>query len=115
MAARLENIIYPVKDIDQAKALFTALLGTAPTQDAPYYVGFEVEGQPTVGLDPNGHRKGLTAPVPYWKVEDIEASIAELTGAGATLGEKPQDVGGGRQIATVTDSAGNVIGLVQDA
>jgi len=70
MTAGLQTIIYPVKDIDRAKSLFAALLGVEPYADEPYYVGFKAAGQ-DVGLDPNGHAKGMTGPVPYWHVPDI--------------------------------------------
>ena len=29
--------------------------------DQPYYVGYNVAGQ-DIGLDPNGHRQGMTGP-----------------------------------------------------
>ena len=43
----------------------------------------------------------MTSPVAYWHA-DIEAKLAEVTAAGATVKEPAHDVGGGRQ-ATVTD------------
>jgi len=45
---------------------------------------------------------------------DIEAKLAEVTAAGATVKDSVQDVGGGRLVATVTDPDGNVVGLIQD-
>ena len=107
----IRTIIYPTRDLAKAKALLTALAG-APAQDAPYYVGFELEGQ-QIGLDPNGHAQGMTGPIAYWHVDDIEASLAALVGAGAEPQRPTRDVGGGRLIATVTDRDGNVIGLLQ--
>ena len=56
----------------------------------------------------------MTSPVAYWQVADIEAKLAEVTAAGATVKEPPRDVGGGRLVATFTDPDGNVLGLVQD-
>ncbi|WNM32201.1 VOC family protein [Streptomyces sp. Li-HN-5-11] len=114
MTAGLNTIVYPVKDIDRAKALFTALLGVEPHADQPYYVGFKDAGQ-DVGLDPNGHAKGLTGPVPYWHVDDIRARLAALVEAGAEVLQDVQDVGGGRLIASVKDTDGNLVGLLQDA
>ena len=112
MTTAANTIVYPVKDVDTAKAVFTALLG-APHTDSPYYIGFNHEGQ-EIGLDPNGHKKGLTGPVPYWAVDDIASQIDRLTAAGATVMQQPMDVGGGRKVAVVTDTDGNVIGLMQD-
>ncbi|WP_042396648.1 VOC family protein [Streptacidiphilus carbonis] len=109
----VSTIIYPVKDLAAAKALFTALLGTEPAQDAPYYVGFEVGGQ-TFGLNPHGHASGMTGPVGYFDVEDIKASLQALVEAGATVQQDVQDVGGGKLIATVLDADGNPIGLAQN-
>ena len=98
-------------DLAKAKPVYTALLGIAPQHDAPYYVGFDVAGQ-HIGLVPGGG--GMTSPVAYWHVPDIEAKLAEVTAAGATVKEPAHDVGGGRLVATVTDLDGNVLGLFQD-
>jgi len=111
MTSGLSTIIYPVKDLDRAKTMYAALLGVDPIMDQPYYVQFDTAGQ-EVGLDPNGHGKGMTGPVGYWHVEDINASVARLVAAGATEQEPVKDVGG-RLIASVTDADGNAIGLIQ--
>jgi predicted enzyme related to lactoylglutathione lyase len=112
MTSGMKTVLYPVKDIAAAKRLYGKLFGVAPDIDEPYYVGFNVEGQ-DVGLDPNGHSKGMTGPVGYWQVDDINESIAALLEAGAETQQPIRDVGGGKMIATVTDADGNVIGLVQ--
>ncbi|WP_328369987.1 glyoxalase [Streptomyces sp. NBC_00445] len=113
MTAGVNTIIYPVKDIARAKALFSALLEAEPYADEPYYVGFKAAGQ-DVGLDPNGHAKGMTGPVPYWTVTDIRSRLAALLDAGAELLQDVNDVGGGRLIAFVKDADGNLVGLLQD-
>jgi predicted enzyme related to lactoylglutathione lyase len=109
----IKTVLHPVTDLDQAKAVFTALLGMPPQHDAPYYVGYEAAGQ-HIGLVPGGAQQGMTSPVAYWHVADIEAKLAEVTAAGATVKDAPRDVGGGRLVATVTDADGNVLGLLQD-
>ncbi|WP_406840018.1 VOC family protein [Streptomyces sp. AHU1] len=113
MTAGARTIIYPVKDIEKAKALFTELLGVEPYVDEPYYVGFKDAGQ-DIGLDPNGHSKGLTGPVPFWHVDDIKATLSALLGAGAEILQEPQDVGNGRVVASVKDAEGNQYGLIED-
>ena len=80
--------------------------------DAPYYVQYEVDGQ-RIGLDPNGSKKGMTAPVPYWTVADIAAAIAGLAGVGAEVLQDATNVGGGLLVAMVRDTDGNIIGLSQ--
>jgi predicted enzyme related to lactoylglutathione lyase len=109
----IQTVLHPVSDLTKAKAVYSALLGVQPQTDGPYYVGFEAAGQ-HIGLVPGGGPQGMTSPVAYWHVPDIEAKLAEVTAAGATLKEPARDVGGGRLVATVTDTDGNVLGLLQD-
>jgi predicted enzyme related to lactoylglutathione lyase len=109
----IKTVLHPVSDLAQAKAVYTALIGTPPQTDSEYYVGFESEGQ-QIGLVPGGGPQGMTSPVAYWHVPDIEAKLAEVTAAGATVKDPVRDVGGGRLVATVTDPDGNVLGLLQD-
>src|ERR1700747_2104273 len=109
----IKTVLHPVSDLAKAKAVYAALLGVPPENDSPYYVGFEAGGQ-HIGLVPGGGPQGMTMPVAYWHVEDIETKLAEVTAAGATVKEAAHDVGGGRQVATVTDPDGNVLGLLQD-
>jgi predicted enzyme related to lactoylglutathione lyase len=109
----IKTVLHPVSDLEKSKPVYTALLGVAPSADAPYYVGYEAEGQ-QIGLVPGGAAQGMTSPVAYWHVPDIEAKLAEVTAAGAAVKESPRDVGGGRLVATFTDPDGNVLGLIQD-
>ena len=109
----IKTVLHPVSDLAAATAVYTALLGMAPQHDSPYYVGFDAAGQ-HIGLVPGGGPQGMTSPVAFWEVPDMEAKLAELTAAGATVKESPRDVGGGRRVATVTDPDGNVLGLLQD-
>ena len=80
----IKTVLHPVSDLAAAKAVYTALLGVAPQTDGPYYVGFEAAGQ-QIGLVPGGGPQGMTSPVAYWHVPDIEAKLAEVTAAGATV------------------------------
>ena|SRR5215208_5893127 len=105
------TVIYPVKDIAKAKALFRQLLGKEPYADDSYYVGFKV-GKQDIGLDPNGHRDGMTA---YYHVDDIQESLKSLLDAGAQQVQAIKDVGGGRLIASAKDADGNILGLLQDS
>jgi predicted enzyme related to lactoylglutathione lyase len=110
MADNFKAIIYPVRDVAKATALFTALLGAPPAHEAPYYVGWSIDGQ-DVGLNPHGFDQGMTGPVPYVDVADIKERFDALVVAGATVVQEITDVGGGAQIASVQDADGNIIGL----
>ncbi|MQY09478.1 VOC family protein [Actinomadura macrotermitis] len=109
----IKTVLHPVSDLAAAKAVYTALLGLPPQTDSSYYVGFDTADQ-HIGLVPGGAAQGMTGPVAYWHVPDIEAKLAEVTAAGATVQEAAHDVGGGRLVATVVDPDGNVLGLLQD-
>jgi len=85
-----------------------------PIMDAPYYVQFQSAGQ-AVGLDPNGHRQGMTGPIMYWHVDDLAGRLESLLKAGAEELQPVKDVGGGKLIASVKDADGNVIGLLQES
>ncbi len=106
----IKTIIYPVKDLALAKALFSKLLGIKPYADGPYYVGFRV-GDQEIGLDPNGHKQGMTG---YYHVDDIKKSLQSLLDAGAQVQQEIKDVGGGRLTVSVKDADGNIIGLIQE-
>ncbi len=109
----IKTVLHPVSDLATAKAVYAALLGISPQADSDYYVGFDAEGQ-HIGLVPGGGPQDMTSPVAYWHVPDIEAKLAEVTAAGATVKEPARHVGGGRLVATFTDPDGNVLGLLQD-
>ncbi len=82
----IKTVLHPVSDLAAAKAVYTALLGIPPQADAPYYVGYDAEGQ-HIGLVPRGGPQSMASPVAYWHVTDIEAKLAEVTAAGATVKE----------------------------
>jgi len=108
----IKTVLHPVSDLEKAKPVYAALLGVAPMADSAFYVGFEAEGQ-QIGLVPRGSQ-GMTSPVAFWHVPDIEAKLAEVTAAGGSVKEAPHKVGGGRVVAMFTDPDGNVLGLIQD-
>jgi predicted enzyme related to lactoylglutathione lyase len=109
----IKTVLHPVSDLAAAKKVYAALLGVEPMADSSYYVGFEAAGQ-QIGLVPGRGPQSMTSPVAYWHVPDIEAKLAEVTAAGATVKEPAHDVGAGRLVATFTDPDGNVLGLLQD-
>lgn len=106
----IKTVIYPVKDMGQAKEMFTKLLGVAPYVDSAYYVGFRI-GDQEFGLDPQTHKQGMTA---YYTVDDIKASLQVLVDAGAQVLQEIKDVGYGKLVAAAKDADGNIIGLSQE-
>jgi len=112
VSVHCNTVLYPVKDVEQAKAFFAALFGVAPHADSPYYVGFSVDGN-EIGLIPNGHDQGMSGPEPYYDVENIAAVLEALEALGAVVVQRPTDVAAGLLVAKIKDIDGNLIGLKQ--
>ena len=107
----IKTIIYPVKNVNEAKTLFSKLLEVEPYADQPYYVGFRIDDQ-DIGLVPaSSNNQGMTA---FYHVDDIKNSLQILLGAGAEIIQDIKNVGGERLIASARDKDGNIIGLVQN-
>ncbi len=112
MIQGIRLFVYPVKELARAKKLYSKLLGIEPYVEGPYYVGFRI-GDLEIGLDPNGHNKGMPGPIDYWEVKDIKKSLHLSRDAGAQVQQEVTDVGGGKLIAWIKDADGNITGLVQ--
>lgn len=112
MSQGIKQFNYPAEDLARAKALYSKLLGVEPYVDETYYVGFRV-GEQEIGLDPNGHRLGMTGPVGFFEVSDIAQSLQALLDVGTQIQQEARDVGGGKLVAYVKDADGNSIGLIQ--
>ncbi len=105
----ISTVVYPVKDLAKSRALFRELLGVDPIADTPYYVGFKI-GDQDIGLAPKAGDEEMTA---YYTVDDIRKSLKLLLDAGSTAIQDIRDVGYGKLVASVKDTDGNVIGLIQ--
>ena len=113
-ARQIKLLVFSVKDLPQAKALFGAYLGTEPYVDESYYVGYRI-GDQEIGLVPNDPAQAAHGgPIAYVDVPDIKASLGALVEAGGKLHQEIKNVGGGRLEASVPDAAGNEMGLRQD-
>ncbi len=110
MARNIKLLVYPVKDVEKAKAFYGKFLETEPYVASPYYVGFRV-GDQEVGLDPNSK----AGPIAYTDVKDIKSTLQAMTAVGAKIVQDVKDVGEGLLIAQIKDTDGNVVGLRQQS
>jgi predicted enzyme related to lactoylglutathione lyase len=106
----IKLLVYPVKDVEKAKAFYGRFLDIEPYVASPYYVGYRV-GDQEVGLDPTSN----VGPIAYADVKDIKSSLQAMTEIGAEIVQDVKDVGGGLLIAQVKDANGNVVGLRQQS
>ncbi|GEP96163.1 VOC family protein [Chitinophaga cymbidii] len=109
----LRTAIYRVGDINAAKEWYTNAFGTPPYFDEPFYVGFNIGGY-ELGLQPeeNPVNDKAESVVPYWGVDDVDATVSRFIASGATAYEAPRNVGGDIIVAKVKDPWGNIIGLI---
>ncbi len=106
MSSTVRSLVVPVSDIDAAKAVYGALLGS-PHTDTPYYVGFNVDGfEVSLAL---GDVAG--GPVAYLDVDDLDAARETLLAAGATERDPPRQVAPQARVCVVADKDGNPLGL----
>jgi predicted enzyme related to lactoylglutathione lyase len=105
MANDITLIVYPAKDLEKTKSIFSTFLGVEPYVDEPYYVGYK-PGNLEVGLDPNGKEV-----ICYRDVTDIRSSLQTLVAAGGVIQQDIKNVGGGLFIAHIKDASGNILGL----
>ena len=115
MLQGLRSQIYQVSDLDAAKAWYTALLGTPPYFDEPFYVGFNAGGY-ELGLQPSENPDAGQAQeaVTYWGVSDAEEAYAKLLALGAKPYQAVQEVGGGIKLGAVLDPLGNRLGVIEN-
>jgi catechol 2,3-dioxygenase-like lactoylglutathione lyase family enzyme len=105
----LRTVIYPVADLEAAKAWWTDLLGTGPYIDEPFYVGYEVAGY-ELGLLPNGNP--ADGALVYWGVPDVSAAVAAAVASGATEHVAESNVGDDIVTATVRNPQGAIVGFI---
>ena len=106
MSTAIRSVVIPVTDVAAAKAVYTALLGQ-PHTDAPYYVGYNIDGF-EVALTPS---QDTDSPVVYTDVDDLDGTRDTLVAAGATERIAPRQVAPGARICVLTDPDGNLLGL----
>jgi catechol 2,3-dioxygenase-like lactoylglutathione lyase family enzyme len=104
----LRTLIYPVADLDAAKAWWTELLGAGPYFDEPFYVGYEVGGY-ELGLLPDGDP--ADGALVYWGVPDVSAAVAAALAAGATHVAE-SNPGDDIVTATVRSPQGSIVGFI---
>jgi predicted enzyme related to lactoylglutathione lyase len=106
MSPTISSLVVPVSDLDAAKSVYGALLGT-PHTDTPYYVGYAL-GSFEVSLAPGQDAGG---PVAYVDVDDLDGARETLLAAGATEKAAPRQVAPEARVCVLADGDGNPIGL----
>jgi predicted enzyme related to lactoylglutathione lyase len=114
MLKKIRTAIYHVNDINAAKNWYTTLLGIEPYFDAPFYVGFTIDGN-ELGLDPD-YTNIQTGNNTYalWSVDNIDATVAQIVALGGIIQKPIETVGENMRVATLLDPWQNCIGLIEE-
>ena len=112
-----------VTDLARARAFYDGVLGLTPTEDTPIAVVFDANGTTLRVTLVEGHRP-LAGTTLGWEVDDIAASIGELSARGVEFtrydGMEQDELGvwsapSGDQVAWFNDPDGNALSLTQGA
>ena len=108
--ARLNYVELPVREIGPAKAFYERAFGWSLTEFGPTYAA-TLSGDTDIGLqaDPGEASK---APLPVIDVEDLEAALRSVEGAGGKIVQPIFAFPGGRRFQFL-DPAGNEIAVTQ--
>ena len=106
------------RDTKSAEAFYTALFGWTPKHAAPSavmdYTEFHNQGKPGVGMMAMPHNMPPHVPsywMPYFQVDDCDASANKAKGLGAKLMVGPQDIPGTGRFAILSDPQGAVFAI----
>lgn len=114
MLMGLDHVVVFVNDLERAKRFYCEVLGLRLVVDSPGFVGVLAGGQ-MLGLHPSeaGGADVGHGPIPYFRVESLEATVAQLRARNVHIHRGPVRVPSGESIATIHDSEGNAMGLVE--
>ena len=108
----LDHVYYWVGDMDSAVSFYTDVLGLTPRMRAGNEWA-EFEAPPVVlalhGSDAQSPASGTVV----FRVQDLDASRAELTGRGAVFDDHVGEVEGHARFATFRDPSGNPLQIIE--
>jgi predicted enzyme related to lactoylglutathione lyase len=108
--ARLNYVELPVTDIAASKSFYESAFGWTMTQFGPTYAA-TLTGDTDVGLQGDA-AEASKAPLPVIEVDDLEAALEAVQGAGGRIVRPIFTFPGGRRFQFL-DPSGNEIAAVQ--
>ena len=109
----LRTTIYKVSEIEEATKWYSNAFETEPYFKESFYVGFNIAGY-ELGLVPDNQQieEKPASVMTYWGVENVGKIYEQLLEYGATVYEKPHNVGGEIEVGAVKDPWGNILGII---
>ena len=108
--AKLNYVELPIADLVGAKRFYSTAFGWHFTDYGSEYAAYE-EGDAQLGL--NGTDERVHAALPLIEVENIEAALAAVIKAGATITQEIRKFPGGQRFR-FRDPEGNELGCYQN-
>ncbi|TXD35660.1 VOC family protein [Lujinxingia vulgaris] len=109
----LRTVVYPVDDLQKARAWYVKAFGVEPYFENERYIGFDVCGYELGLMAASGDlTPSLGGSETLWGVGDIQAEFERLVGLGARALVEPWHTGEGIWVASLADPFGNRLGLV---
>lgn len=116
----LTTVSFYADDHAAAKDWYSRLFKTEPYFDVPGYFEFRLgDHQHEFGVidaayAPPGATDGPAGSIAYWHVDDLEATMADLTSLGAVEYQPINERGDGFVTASVVDPFGNIFGVMRN-
>jgi predicted enzyme related to lactoylglutathione lyase len=112
MASKLALIEFPADDAERARGFWSGLLGVAldpreASQGEGWQSAVDQRTAPAVGIHARGRGPGDSFSLPYFEVDEIGATLAQVASLGGSV------VHPGEQWAICKDSEGNPFGLAR--
>lgn len=117
----LANVSFYAADLEAAKKWYSEFLGIDPYFNVPGYAEFRIgDYQHELGIidsayAPDGAVKVPAGAIAYWHVDNLKATLDQLTASGAILYQPITDHSGGKGTfvtASVVDPFGNILGIM---
>ncbi|WP_245799182.1 VOC family protein [Virgibacillus siamensis] len=110
----VEEVLFFVDDVQDAKKWFSDLLGSEPYFDHANYCAFHA-ADTTVAVHPSDEKtsSGIAGQVIYWRVADIKKTIAHFESHGCSLFRGPIYGVDEVWVCQLLDPFGNVWGLLE--
>jgi predicted enzyme related to lactoylglutathione lyase len=113
LMARLNYVELPVKDVAVAKAFYEKAFGWRLADFGPTYAA-TLSGDTDIGLQGDA-AEASKAPLPVIEVDDLEATLAAIEAAGATIVRPIFAFPGGRRFHFLDPSGNEVAAVKADA
>ena len=110
---RLNYVELPVSDVGAAKRFYEAAFGWEMTSFGPTYAA-TMTGDTDVGLQGDA-AEATRAPLPVIEVEDLEAVLAAVEGAGGRIVKPIFAFPGGRRFHFLDPSGNEIAAVTPDA